>query len=79
MERSARASGSAFYSAPPGEHDDLVITMSLAVFRLHALRTASNSAPSQKFARIERRMDVADKDRGTRGARVNQITIHHRY
>ena len=32
MERSVRASGSAFYSAPPGKHDDLVMALSLAVF-----------------------------------------------
>jgi hypothetical protein len=32
MERGVRASGSAFYSAPLGKHDDLVMAMSLAVF-----------------------------------------------
>ena len=32
MECSVRASGSAFYSAPPGKHDDLVMALSLAVF-----------------------------------------------
>jgi hypothetical protein len=32
MERNVRASGSAFYSAPPGKHDDLVMALSLALF-----------------------------------------------
>jgi hypothetical protein len=32
VERSVRASGSAFYSAPPGKHDDVVMALSLAVF-----------------------------------------------
>jgi hypothetical protein len=32
LERSVRASGSAFYSAPPSKHDDLVMALSLAVF-----------------------------------------------
>jgi hypothetical protein len=32
MERTVRASGSAYYSAPAGKHDDLVMALSLAVF-----------------------------------------------
>ena len=35
MERSVRASGSIFYSAPPGRHDDLVMALSLAVAPSH--------------------------------------------
>jgi hypothetical protein len=32
MERDVRASGSAFYSAPPDKHDDLVMALALCVF-----------------------------------------------
>jgi hypothetical protein len=32
MERTVRASGGASYSAPPGNHDDLVMALSLTVF-----------------------------------------------
>jgi hypothetical protein len=32
MERNVRASGSAFYTAPAGKHDDLVMALALSVF-----------------------------------------------
>jgi len=32
VERNVRASGSAFYSAPPGKHDDLVMALALCAF-----------------------------------------------
>jgi hypothetical protein len=45
VERTVRASGSASYSAPPGKHDDLVITLALCVFGCRRLgRQAARSS-----------------------------------
>jgi hypothetical protein len=41
MERAVRASGSAFYSAPAGKHDDLVMALSLVVFGCRRLGSQS--------------------------------------
>jgi hypothetical protein len=41
VERTVRQSGSIGYSAPAGKHDDLVMALSLAVFGLRRLGTAS--------------------------------------
>ena len=50
MERNVRASGSAFYSSPPGKHDDLVMALSLAVFGVAELRTARSPTPHRRSA-----------------------------
>jgi hypothetical protein len=47
MERNVRASGSAFYSAPPGKHDDLVMALALCAFGCRRLgrQPARSSRP----------------------------------
>jgi hypothetical protein len=53
MERSVRASGSAFYSAPPGKHDDMVMALALCVFgcrRLGRHAPRSSRPPRQRIS-----------------------------
>jgi hypothetical protein len=53
MERNVRASGSAFYSAPPGKHDDLVMALALCVFgcrRLGRQTAPHRRTPRQRIA-----------------------------
>jgi hypothetical protein len=55
MERNVRASGSAFYSAPRGKHDDLVMALSLAVFgcrRLGRPVTARRNTISKRVSSL---------------------------
>jgi hypothetical protein len=42
LERNVRASGSAFYSSPPGKHDDLVLALSLSAFGCRKLGRPAN-------------------------------------
>jgi hypothetical protein len=49
MDRSVRASGSAFYSAPPGKHDDLVMALALCVFGCR--RLGRQAAPRSRTSR----------------------------
>jgi hypothetical protein len=49
MERTVRASGSTFYSAPPGKHDDLVMALALCVFGCR--RLGRHAAPRSRTAR----------------------------
>jgi hypothetical protein len=49
IERNIRASGSAFYSAPSGKHDDLVMALALCVFGCR--RLGRQTAPRSRLPR----------------------------